>query len=118
MKQYLPHIVVAVAAILIYRTLFSPVEIKTNVDEYLNLIHQLEQKVDSLHTENITLETEADSLESKIKEYDKTIQKLNTRIYVIKKNTKKQLDAVDRFGDDELEKFFADRYEQYKDSID
>lgn len=117
MKRYLPHIVVAIAAVLIYKTIFSPVEIKTNVDEYLKLINKLEQKVDSLHTKNVTLELEADSLESKIVEYDKTIQKLNTRIYVIKKNTKKQLDAVDRFGDDELEKFFSNRYQQYKDSI-
>lgn len=117
MKQYLPYIVVAIAAVLLYKTVFSPVEIKTDVDEYVKLINQLEQKVDSLHTKNVTLEFEADSLESKIVEYDKTIQKLNTRIYVIKKNTKKQLDAVDRFGDDELEKFFSNRYKQYKDSI-
>ena len=92
-------------------------KIEVDVKAYEDRINKLEMKVDSLHTKNVTLEFEADSLESKIVEYDKTIQKLNTRIYVIKKNTKKQLDAVDRFGDDELEKFFSNRYKQYKDSI-
>ena len=76
-----------------------------------------EKKVDSLHSKNDLLENEADSLELKLEEYDEKIVKLNSRIYVIKKQTQKQLDAVDLFGDDELEQFFAKRYGQYTDSI-
>ena len=79
--------------------------------------YQLEKKVDSLHSKNDLLENEADSLELKLEEYDEKIVKLNSRIYVIKKQTQKQLDAVDLFGDDELEQFFAKRYGQYTDSI-
>ena len=67
--------------------------------------------------ENTFLEKEADSLEFAIKQSDKRIKQLNTRIYVIKKETKQQLDAVDLFGDDELEQFFAKRYRQHSDSI-
>ena len=80
-------------------------------------IEALEQKVDSLHQNNTALEFEADSLEFAIEESDKKIKQLNTIIYVIKKKTKEQLDAVDLFGHDELEQFFAKRYRQHTDSI-
>jgi len=85
--------------------------------EYNAKIEALEKKVDSLHQKNAVLELEADSLGSAIAEYDKKIKQLNTRIYVIKKQTQEQLDAVDLFGDDELEQFFAKRYGQHTDSI-
>ena len=84
--------------------------------EYNAKIEALEQKIDSLHQKNTALELEADSLESAIAGYDTKIKQLNTRIYVIKKETKAQLDAVDLFGDDELEQFFSKRYRQ-SDSI-
>ena len=84
--------------------------------EYNAKIETLEQKIDSLHQKNTVLELEADSLHSAIAGYDKKIKQLNTRIYVIKKETKAQLDAVDLFGDDELEQFFTKRYRQ-SDSI-
>ena len=50
-------------------------------------------------------------------DYDKKIQRLNYNINVIKQETKAKLDSIDKFGDDELEKFFADRYYSKTDSI-
>ena len=87
-----------------------------DTSEYDAKIEALEKKVDSLHQKNTFLEKEADSLEFAIEQSDKKIKQLNTRIYVIKKETRQQLDAVDLFGDDELEQFFAKRYRQ-SDSI-
>ena len=117
LKKILPYVIVALGALIIYNLLFSRYEIKTDVAEYQRLIDALEEKVDSLHSQNSVLELEADSLEFKLTESDKKIKQLNTRIYVIKKRTKEQLDAVDLFGDDELEQFFAKRYRQHTDSI-
>ena len=90
---------------------------EVDTSEYDAKIDALEKKVDSLHQKNTFLEKEADSLEFAIEQSDKRIKQLNTRIYVIKKETRQQLDAVDLFGDDELEQFFAKRYRQYSDSI-
>jgi hypothetical protein len=45
------------------------------------------------------------------------IKNLKGQINVIKKETKRKLDSVDQFGDDELEQFFAKRYKQLNDSI-
>ena len=95
--------------------IFKGEEIDTS--EYDAKINALEKKVDSLHQKNTFLEKEADSLEFAIEESDKKIKQLNTRIYVIKKETRQQLNAVDLFGDDELEQFFAKRYRQHSDSI-
>lgn len=113
MKHILPYLVVVIATLLIVWVLkpFSP---KVDVAHYESLIDELEQKVDSLHAKNDILVLEADSLELQLIESDKKIKQLNSRIYVIKRETQKQLDAVDLFGDDELERFFANRY---KDSI-
>ena len=89
--------------------------IDVDVESYELKIQMLEQRIDSINTQNIELKLAADSLNTKISEYDIKINKLNSRIYVIKKETEKKLDAVDNFGDDELERFFAERYRQYQD---
>lgn len=90
-------------------------KIEVDVKSYELQIQLLEEKIDSIRTQNAELKIEADSLNAKIGEYDNKIDKLNTKIYVIKQETNKKLDAVDSFGDDELERFFAERYRQYKD---
>ena len=92
-------------------------KIEVDVESYELKIQLLEQRIDSIKTQNTELKVEADSLNIRISEYDTKINQLNSRIYVIKKQTEQKLDAVDNFGDDELERFFAERYRQYKDSI-
>jgi len=88
-----------------------------DVKSYLEKIEMLEKKVDSLHLKNDLLDKQADSLEIKVVEYDKKIRNLNYSINVIKKETNEKLNAVDMFGDDELERFFAERYAKQKDTI-
>ena len=117
LKKILPYILLAIGGWIIYSLVFTRYELKTDVLYYERMIQELEAKVDSLHSKNDILELQADSLEVKLNESDKRIKKLNSRIYVIKRETQKQLDAVDLFGDDELELFFAKRYRQYTDSI-
>ena len=92
-------------------------KINVDVESYELKIQLLEQRIDSIQVQNTELKVEADSLNTRISEYDIKINQLNSRIYVIKKQTEQKLDAVDNFGDDELERFFANRYRQYKDSI-
>ena len=116
LKKVLPYVLVAIGALILYNIIFNKYDIKTDIEGYQKQIEALEQKVDSLHSENNILEMQADSLEQKLDESDERIKKLNSRIYVIKKETQRQLDAVDLFGDDELEQFFAKRYRQ-SDSI-
>jgi len=111
------NIIIAIAAIVIYKVIFDPTVVKTDVSMYENQIITLQQKIDSLNTKNSTLKVQADSLELQVVEYDRKIKNLNIRIYAIKKETQKKLDAVNSFGTDELEQFFTDRYGYNKDSI-
>lgn len=115
-KSNILNIILAVVIILLLYVVFFTGD-EDYVQNYNAKIEALEQKIDSLHSKNNVLEKQADSLELKLTESDNQIKKLNTRIYVIKKETKAQLDAVDLFGDDELEQFFAKRYRQHTDSI-
>ena len=115
-KKVLPYIILAIGAWVVYSLVFTRYEVKTDVLNYERMIQELEAKVDSLHSKNDILEFQADSLEIKLNESDIRIKQLNSRIYVIKRETQKQLDAVDLFGDDELELFFARRYRE-SDSI-
>ena len=96
---------------------------KENYVEGYNLkIQALEAKVDSLHAENNELVKESKVLEDQLTNYDKKIKNLNLKINVIKNETQQKISAVDFFGDDELERFFTERYKhlinrQYQDSI-
>ena len=87
-----------------------------NVESYLKKIEMLEKQIDSLNIKNELLDKQADSLEIKVVEYDKKIRNLNYSINVIKRETNEKLNAVDMFGDDELERFFAERYSK-KDTV-
>ena len=98
--------------------MFKDRGVSVDIESYELKIQMLEQRIDSINQQNSVLKLEADSLSNRISEYDVKIQRLNSRIYVIKKQTEEKLNAVDLFGDDELERFFAERYGQYKDSID
>ena len=90
---------------------------QVDLSPYINKIEALEKKVDSLHSKNVALEKAADSLEVKISEYDIKIRNLNYNINFIKRETKAKLDSIDKFGDDELERFFSERYYSKTDSI-
>ena len=109
-------ILICITAIAIFFILKQQQE-EFDLSPYLDQIEALEKKVDSLHTKNVALEKEADSLESKMGEYDIKIKNLNYSINVIKRETKAKLDSIDKFGDDELERFFSDIYYSKTDSI-
>jgi chromosome segregation ATPase len=92
-------------------------KISVDIESYELKIQLLEQRIDSINTQNNALKLEADSLYLRITSYDQEIKKLNSRIYVIKKQTEQKINAVDSMFDDELQQFFANRYRQHKDSI-
>ena len=91
--------------------------IDVDIQSYKTQINILQQRIDSMQYQNTYLKTEADSLTFRLEEYDEKIKKLNSRIYVIKRETEQKLMAIDTFGSSELQKFFAERYNQPKDSI-
>ena len=100
----------------IFYILKSPT-IDVDVKAYQLKIELLEKKIDSIAYQNDSLQIEKQELYDKIQGYDIEIQNLNKKIYVIRKDYKKKLDAVNQFTDAELQKFFSDRYNIDNDSI-
>ena len=93
--------------------IFYIIDKKPTIDiaKYETQINILQQKITLLETVNDSLELESKELEKAVAAYDVKINILNRDINVIKKETKQKLDAIDYFGDDMLEQFFAERYE-------
>jgi peptidoglycan hydrolase CwlO-like protein len=87
------------------------------VNDYNNKIKNLEQKVDSLHHLNDELTFKIDTLNSQITQLDQELDLKDNKINNLKYEINTKVDAVDSFDDDELERFFTNRYRQYLDSI-
>ena len=87
------------------------------VEEYNAKIEALESKVDSLHNINDDLTFKIDTLNGQIQNLDQEIYLKNNRINNLKYEISTKVDAVDDFNDDELERFFTERYRSIIDSI-
>jgi len=90
---------------------------KEYINEYNSKIKALEQKVDSLHYVNDGLVYKIDTLNQEIIKLDSAIYLQNNKIITLKNQTNEKINAVDSFNDDELTRFFTERYGQYLDSI-
>jgi len=88
----------------------------SNEDEYINKynakIEALEQKVDSLHHINDELTFKIDTLNVQISKLDQEIGLKDNKINNLRYEISTKVDAVDNFNDDELERFFTERYKK------
>ena len=87
------------------------------VEDYNSKIEALEAKVDSLHHINDDLVFKIDTLNQEIVKLDKEIYNQDKRIVTLKVKVNEKVNSVDNFNDDELTRFFTERYGQYLDSI-
>jgi peptidoglycan hydrolase CwlO-like protein len=115
LKRNYPLFVIIGACIIIFNFF---IEKEDYVNEYNAKIEALEQKVDSLHSENDELTFKIDTLNVQITKLDQELDLKDNRINNLRYEISTKVDAVDSFNDDELEKFFTERYRQYLDSIE
>ena len=114
------NLLVIIGACIIVFTFFNKKE--DYVDEYNDKIKALEQKVDSLHHINDELTFKIDTLNQQIGILDQELNLKDNKINNLKYEISIKVDAVDSFNDDELERFFTERYKeilarQHQDSI-
>ena len=109
------NLLVIIGACIIVFTFFNKKE--DYVKEYNAKIEALEQKVDSLHSINDELTFKIDTLKVQINKLDQELDLKDNRINNLRYEISTKVDAVDNFNDDELERFFTERYRQYLDSI-
>ena len=82
------------------------------VVDYNVKIEALESKVDSLHNNNDNLVYKIDTLNQKIVKLDQEIGLQDNKIVKLKYKVNEKVNTVDLFNDDELERFFTERYEK------
>ena len=114
LKRNYPLFVIIGACIIIFNFF---IEKEDYVGEYNAKIEALEQKVDSLHSINDELTFKIDTLNVQITKLDQELDLKDNRINNLRYEISTKVDAVDSFNDDELERFFTERYRQYLDSI-
>lgn len=108
-------ILICITALAIFYILQKRPEI--DIEHYETQINILQQQIQQLEGVNDSLVVESKELEIKLATYDVKLKNLNNEVNVIKRETKAKLDSIDKFGDDELERFFSDRYYSKTDSI-
>ena len=109
------NLLVIIGACVVVFTFFNKKE--NYVEKYDAKIKALEQKVDSLHHINDELTFKVDTLNIQITKLDHQIDLKDNRINNLRYEINTKVDAVDNFNDDELTRFFTERYRQYLDSI-
>ena len=87
------------------------------VEDFSLKITALESKVDSLHSINDNLVFKIDTLNQQIVKLDTEIDKQDKKIITLKYKVNEKVNSVDSFNDDELTRFFTERYRHYEDSI-
>lgn len=110
-------VIICITALVIFFILKQESIPDVDVTKYETEINLLQIQLNELQEVNDSLVVLEKELEEKISSYDIAIKNLKGQINVIKRETKAKLDSVDRFGDDELERFFTERYRQLHDSI-
>jgi len=108
-------ILICITALAVFYILQKGPEI--DMRKYQTEINILQQQIKQLEGVNDSLVGESKELEIKLAAYDEKLKNLNREVNVIKRETKAKLDSIDKFGDDELERFFSDRYYSKTDSI-
>lgn len=114
-ERFIYIAIVFLGGIYIYYTSFS--DSNDYVDDYNTKIENLERKVDSIHNLNNELTIKIDTLNTQIVQLDQELDLKDNKINNLKHEINTKVDAVDSFSDDELERFFTDRYRQYFDTI-
>jgi len=107
-------IILLLSSALIYFVLIGD---ESYVVDYNTKIEKLEFKVDSLHSINDNLVFKIDTLNQQVVKLDKEIYQQDKKIVTLKYKVNEKVNSVDSFNDDELTKFFTERYRQYFDSI-
>ena len=83
-----------------------------DIKKYEDQIKALQEEIVEKESENDSLQKQSLELEKAIAAYDVIIENFRNQIYDIQRDAQEKVDAVDNFGDDELEQFFAERYKR------
>lgn len=98
-----------IVGFVVYNFYYST-QIKTNVDEYKNKIETIGVEIDSLNNLNTLLDDKLNIVNTNIVSINTEIESVDDSLKKLKKKTDEKVDSVDDYSFNELEQFFAERY--------
>jgi peptidoglycan hydrolase CwlO-like protein len=104
------NILLGIVIILAAWNIFTTNSVKTDVQGYKDKIQALQVQVDSAQAVNNVIDTKIDSVREKVVHITEEINHIDNNITIIKKQTDEKVNRVDSYTANELEQFFADRY--------
>jgi peptidoglycan hydrolase CwlO-like protein len=104
------NIILLVIAGLVLWNVFTTSSVKTDVQGYKDKIEALQVQVDSAQAVNQVIDTKIDSVKENVVNITKEINHIDNNISIIKHQTHEKVNRVDSYTANELEQFFADRY--------
>ena len=104
-------ILLLIIAVLAIWNIFNTSSIKTDVDSYNDKIKTIQVQVDSVQTVNKEIDGKIGKVDKKIVNVTKEIHHIDNTITIVKNNTNEKINTADNFGVNELELFFANRYQ-------
>ena len=104
-------LIVIIAVLAAYILFFVQAPLKVDVKGYEVKIDSLQHTVDSIYVENGKLDNQIAEYETEVVFQDNKIQSLKDKLVSIKQETHEKVKSVDSFTDDELERFFTERYQ-------
>jgi len=112
MLQNKQNILLVLVIVLIGYNIFTTNSIRTDVKGYKEKIEALQTKVDSAQAVNEKIDIKIDSVKDNVVNITKEIHHIDSNISIIKQQTNEKVNSIDSFTANELEQFFANRYDK------
>ncbi len=107
-SQYL--ILIVILGIVVFN-LYNMRQIKTDIDGFNEKIENIGKEIDSIQDMNTQLDNLIESLHTEIQLIDGDIDRVQNNIYSIRRNTDEKINSVDKLTISELQEFFTKRYD-------
>ena len=107
-SQYL--ILIVILGIVVFN-LYNMRQIKTDINGFNEKIENIGKEIDSIQYMNTQLDNLIESLHTEIQLIDGDIDRVQNNIYSIRRNTDEKINSVDKLTISELQEFFTKRYD-------
>ena len=103
-------ILLVIVIVLAAWNIFTTNGIKTDVKSYKEKIESIQVQVDSAQSINKEIDVKVSNVKENVTSITKEIHHIDNRLETVKEKTNEKVISVDVIGNAELEKLFADRY--------
>lgn len=110
MRNYIPHIIIAVLLISIVFQCTDQISLKENVAAEKQKVKYLEKDVATKDANILNLNSEKDSLNVLVGNLNKKIATAKSQIVTIRRKKDEKINVVNSYTAEQLQKFFSDNY--------